>query len=80
MTKSLRRAKMLRFKLKNSFNKKRSDETGITIRSKEIFGLNYSTRPKKYILLILMSKLFLTTRNFRKKLSNKGLSANNIML
>ena len=80
MTKFLRRTKMLRFKLKNNFNKKRSDEIGITIRSKEIFGLNYSARPKKYILLILMLKLFLTKRNFRKKFSDKCLSTSNIML
>ena len=62
MTKSLRKAIMLRSKLKNNFNKGLM-KTGTIIRSKGIFVLNYSTRPKKNILVILMSKVFLTTKN-----------------
>ena len=43
-------------------------KTEITMRSKEIFVLNYLARPKKNILVILMSKLFLTTKFFLKSL------------
>ena len=60
MTKSLRKAMMLRSRLKNKFNKQRSDENWDN--HKGIFVLNYSTRPKKNILVILMSKVFLTTK------------------
>ena len=63
MTKSLRKAIMLRSRLKNNFNKKGLMKTGTIIRSKGIFVLNYSARPKKNILVILMSKVFLTTKN-----------------
>ena len=65
MTKSLRKAIMLRSKLKNNFNKGLM-KTGTIIRSKGIFVLNYSTRPNKYVLVILMSKVFLTTKNSGK--------------
>ena len=40
--------------------------TGTIIRSKEIFVLSYSTRPKKNILIILMPKVFLTIKNSGK--------------
>ena len=65
MTKSLRKAMMLSSRLKNKFNKQRSDENWDN--HKEIFVLNYSTRPKKNILVILMSKVFLTTQNSVKQ-------------
>ena len=65
MTKSLRKAIMLRSKLKNNFNKGLM-KTGTIIRSKGIFVLNYSTRPNKYVLVILMSKVFLATKNSGK--------------
>ena len=67
MTKSLRKATMLRSRLKNNFNKKGLMKTGTIIRSKGIFVLDYSTRPKKNILVILMSKVFLTTKNSGKQ-------------
>ena len=41
-------------------------KTGITIWNKGNFLFNYSTRPKKNILVILMLKLFLTTKHFGK--------------
>ena len=41
-------------------------KTGTIIRSKGIFVLNYSARPKKNILMILMSKVFRTTKNSGK--------------
>ena len=63
MTKSLRKAIMLRSRLKNNFNKKGLKKTGTIIRRKGIFVLNYSARSKKNILVILMSKVFLTTKN-----------------
>ena len=53
MTKSLRGAKILRFMLKNDFNKKRPDEKW---NNRGIFVLNYSARPRKNNLVILMSK------------------------
>ena len=65
MTKSLRKAIMLRSRLKNNFNKGLM-KTGTIIRSKGIFVLNYSARPKKNILMILISKVFLTTKNSGK--------------
>ena len=48
-----------------------------------LFMLNYSARPKKSILVILISKAFLTTKNSEKSqnhFSNKGLNTNNIIL
>ena len=60
MTKSFRKAIMLRSRLKNNFNKKVLMKTRVIIRSKGIFVLNYSARPNKYILVILILKLFLT--------------------
>ena len=65
MTKSLRKALMLRSKLENNFNKDLM-KAGTTIRSKGIFVLNYSAKPKKNILVILMLKVFLTTKNSGK--------------
>ena len=59
MTKSLRKAIMLRSRLKNNFNKKGLIKTGRIIRSKGIFVLNYSTRPKKNVLVILMSRVLM---------------------
>ena len=66
MTKSLRKAIMLRSRLKNNLNKKGLMKTGTTIRSTGIFVLNYSARPKKNFLVTLMSKVFLTTKNSGK--------------
>ena len=56
---------MLRSRLKNNLNKGLM-KTGATIRSKGIFVLHYSARPKKNILVTLMSKVFLTTKNSGK--------------
>ena len=54
---------------------------GITVRTGGIFALNYSARPKKNVLMILIIKAFLATKTFEKTLFYyKGLSANNIML
>ena len=61
MAKSLRKAIMLRSRLRNNFNKHGLMKTGTTI--KRVFVLNYSARPKKNMLVILMSKVFLTTKN-----------------
>ena len=61
MTKSLRKAIMLRSRLKNNFNKGLT-KTGTIMRNKVIFVLNYSNKPKKNILVILMPKVFLTKK------------------
>ena len=68
MTESLRKAIMLdpNSKIVSSKKKKGVMKTETIIRSKGIFALNYSTRPKKNILVILMSKVFLTTKNSGK--------------
>ena len=66
MTKSLRKAIMLRSSSKIISPNKGMMKTGAIIRSQEIFVLNFSARPKKNILVILMSKVFLTTKNFGK--------------
>ena len=66
MAKSLRKALMLRSRLRNNFNKHGLMKTGTTIKSKGVFVLNYSARPKKNMLVILMSKVFLTTKNSGK--------------
>ena len=66
MNKILRKAIMLRSRLKNNFNKKGLMKTGTIIRSKGNFVLNYSARPEKNISVILMSKVFLTTKNSGK--------------
>ena len=52
------------------------------IRNKGLFVLNYSARPKKNVLVILMSKVLLTTKNsgnHETTFSNKGLNTNNMM-
>ena len=66
MTKSLRKAIMLRSSSKIISPNKGLMKTGAITRSQEIFVLNFSARPKKNILVILMSKVFLTTKNFGK--------------
>ena len=38
-------------------------KTGIILRSKEIFVLNYSARPKKIVFVVLMTKVFPTRKN-----------------
>ena len=54
-------------------------KTGTNIRSKELFLLNYSARPKKNILV--MPKVFLRTKNSEKPFfSNKGLNTNKMIL
>ena len=63
---SIGKAIMLRSRLKNSFNNKGLMKTGTIIRSKGVFVLNYSARRKKNILVTLMSKVFLTTKNSEK--------------
>ena len=40
--------------------------TGTIIRRKGISVLDYSARPKKNVLMVLMSKVFLTTKNSGK--------------
>ena len=58
--------------------------TGIIIGSKRIVVFSCSVRPAKSILMIFISKVFLTTKHFWKTIkpffSNKGLNTNNIML
>ena len=66
MAKPLRKTITLRSCSKIISRKKGLMKTGTTIRSKAIFVLNYSARPKKNILMILMSKVFLTTKNSGK--------------
>ena len=59
-------------------------KTGTTIRSKGIFVLNYSTRPKKNILVTFNVKSISDNKKFWKTIkpffSNKGLNANSMML
>ena len=62
MAKSLRKAIMVRFRLKSNV-KKGLMKNGIIMRSKGISVLNTSARPKKNILVILVSKVFLTKKN-----------------
>ena len=64
MAKSLRKAIILRSKLKNNFSKKKFMKTGISKRGKDF--LCYSGRPKKNISIILISKVFLTRKNSGK--------------
>ena len=66
MAKSLRKALMLRSRLRNNFSKHGLMKTGTIVKSKGVFVLNYSARPKKNMLVILMSKVFLTTKNSGK--------------
>ena len=58
--------------------------TGIIIGSKRIVVFSCSVRPAKRILMVFISKVFLTTKHFSKTIkpffSNKGLNTNNIML
>ena len=58
-------------------------KTGTAIRTKGISALNYSARRNKNILVILMSKVFLTTKRhktIKPFFSNKALNSNNTML
>ena len=66
MNKSLRKAIMLNPDSKIISTNKSLVKTGTVIRSKGIFVLNYSARRKKNILVILTSKVFLTTKNSGK--------------
>ena len=58
--------------------------TGIIIGSKRIVVFSCSVRTAKRILMVFISKVFLTTKHFSKTIkpffSNKGLNTNNIML
>ena len=58
----------------NAIKQKRLMKTGIIVRSKGLFVLNYSTRPKKSD----NKKFWKTIKAFF--FSNKGLNMNNIML
>ena len=59
-------------------------KTGTTIRSKGIFVLNYSARPKKNIFSNINVKSISDDKKFWKTIkpffSNKGLNTNNMML
>ena len=67
MTKSLSgKKKILDQGSKMISTKKDLMKTGIIIRSKGIFVLNYSVKPKKNVLVILVSKVFLTAKNSGK--------------
>ena len=59
-------------------------KTGATIRSKGIFVLNYSARPKKNILVTFNVKSISGNKKFWKTIkpffSNKGLNTKNMML
>ena len=82
MAKSLRKAIMLRFRLKSNV-KKGLMKNGIIMRSKGISVLNTSARPKKNILVILVSKAFLTKKIWKAIkpfFSNKSLTTNKTML
>ena len=57
---------MLGYWLKNNFNKKCLMETEVTSRRKRILVSNYFPRPNKNILMLLMSKVFTTTKTFWK--------------
>ena len=64
MTKSLRKAIMLRSRLKNNFTKQRSDENWGNYKKPRNFCVKFLRQ--KNFLVILISKVFLITKNFGK--------------
>ena len=66
MTKSLRKAIMLRSRLKNNFNKQRSDENWDNYKKQRNFCVKLRRQAKEKYLVMLMSKVFLTTKNSGK--------------
>ena len=81
MTKSLRKAITLRSWVKNSFNKKRSDENWDNYRKQRNFWVKLLPQTKKYFS-DLKSKVFLTTKILEKHKINfsQCLRTNNIIL
>ena len=80
MTKSLRKAIMLRSRLKNNLNKKGLMKTGTTIRSKGIFVFTYCARPKNDINVKSISDNKKFWKTIKPFFSNKGLNTNSMML
>ena len=77
LTPCSKQARYLKFRWSKGLMKTRT-----IIRNKGLFVLNYSARPKKNVLVILMSKVLLTTKNsgnHETTFSNKGLNTNNMM-
>ena len=66
MTKFLRKAIILKSILKSNFKKTFLMKIEIIMPSKGIFMEKYSVRPKKNIVVIVMSNLFMTRENFGK--------------
>ena len=51
MTKDLRKANMKRTRLKNRFNKNKTNETGLLLKNKETFASNCSVKTKDHIII-----------------------------
>ena len=66
MIKSLRKAIMLMSRLKNNFNKKMSEENWDSYKKQRIFCVKLLRQAKENILVVLMSKVFVTTKNSGK--------------
>ena len=83
MTKFVRKTIMFRSRLKKISTKRRLMKIGIIIRSKGVFVLNYSSRAKKILLVTLMSKAFLTVKDFgnprKQQNSTRGKNKGKIM-
>ena len=84
MTKSLRKAIMLRSRLKNNFNKKRSDENWDNYKKQRNFCVPLLHQNKEKCFSDINVKSISDNKKFGKTrkpfFSNKVLSAHNIML
>ena len=84
MTKSLREAVMFRSRLKNNFNKKRSDENWDNYKKQRKFCVKLLHQTKEKYFSDIIVKSISDNKKFWKTIkpffSNKGLNTNNMML
>ena len=84
MTKSLRKAIMLRSRLKNNFNKQRSDENWDNYKKQRNFCVKLLRQTKEKYFSDINVKSISDNKKFWKTIkpffSNKGLNTNNMML
>ena len=84
MTKSLRKAIMLRSRLKNNFNKQRSDENWDNYKKQRNFCVKLLRQTKEKYFNDINVKSISDNKKFWKTIkpffSNKGLNTNNMML
>ena len=83
MTKSLRKAIMLRSRLKNNFNKKKSDENWDNYKKQRNFCVKFLRQTKEKYVSDINVKSISDNKKFWKTIkpffSNKGLNRNNMM-